>query len=310
MSLSADVTLERARADALLARWDGRGPCRAVERLTGGMINAAFRLTFAGSPGTAVVKLNADADDAGLRSEAVRLRYLTEHTHLPVPAVHGFWPADDDVPCSCLLLSTIPGVNLTQVQLPPTDRERVETQLADALIDLHGHRRDTFGRVDGAGTPRWSDFFVPRLIDLYRRVVDDLPRPARADIDAALGLMPALLADQGEPTLAHQDLWAGNILVEERQDGWHLSGLVDPSGAKFADVEIELAYLQVFDTVGPAFFERYSAQRPLRAGYEARRLCYWLETWLNHLHLFGGEDYRRCATETAASLRRKSAGAV
>jgi hypothetical protein len=32
-------------------------------------------------------------------------------------------------------------------------------------------------------------------------------------------------------------------MVESRKDGWHLSGLLDPIGSKFSDVECELAYM-------------------------------------------------------------------
>ena len=91
-------------------------------------------------------------------------------------------------------------------------------------------------------------------------------------------------------------------MVELRGRAWHLSGLVDPSGSKFADVECELAYLEVFDTVGRGFFDRYAAHHPLRPGYENRRLIYWLDTYMIHVWLFGDAHYRERLAQTAAAI--------
>jgi fructosamine-3-kinase len=54
-------------------------------------------------------------------------------------------------------------------------------------------------------------------------------------------------------------------------------------------VEYELAYLQVFNTVGETFFDVYYAHTPKRNGYELRRLVYWLNTMIIHVDHFGNE---------------------
>ena len=74
-------------------------------------------------------------------------------------------------------------------------------------------------------------------------------------------------------------------MVVEREDGWHLSGLLDPCGLKFAEVEKELAYLQAFHTVGPEFFRVYGEKHPLRPGFDFRKLFYWLETYMVEIWL-------------------------
>jgi fructosamine-3-kinase len=80
---------------------------------------------------------------------------------------------------------------------------------------------------------------------------------------------------------------------------------VDPA-ARYADVEFELAYLEVFGTVTDAFFERYAAERPLRDGYGLRRLYYWLNTLLLHVWVFGDEGYVRRTERIAEELARAS----
>lgn len=301
--LSTNLTLTTEQAQTVLTRWlGGDVHCRLIEPLTGGMINSALRLTFDRSPGTAVVKLSAEPDNDGLRKEQTRIDYLRANTQLPVPRAYGFAAASPEIPFSYLLLETIPGVNLTQATLSPADRARIERQLADALIELHGHRRDTFGRIDETGAALWSDVFVPSLIDNREHVRDKLPASVLSRIDTAIAAAPEVLQGQGDPTLIHQDIWAGNIMVEQREDGWHLSGLVDPSGSKFADVECELAYLQVFDTVGKDFFDRYTEHHPLRSGFEVRRLFYWLDTYMIHVWLFDDAHYRDRTTETVDAI--------
>ena len=91
-------------------------------------------------------------------------------------------------------------------------------------------------------------------------------------------------------------------MVAEGTDGWHLSGLVDPSATKYTDVECELAYLEVFNTVGTAFFDTYTASLPLRSGYRLRRMFYWLNTYLVHVSLFEDRSYRERAAETARDI--------
>ena len=301
--LFTNLTLTTVQAATVLSRWLGEPvTCDQVEPLQGGMINSALRLRFDRAPGTAVVKLNADRDNEGLRSEQRRLDYLNANTQLPVPRAYRYAAADAEVPYTCLLLETIPGVNLTQATLAPSDRSRVEGQLADILIELHGHTRQTFGRIHEPGRASWSDVFVPDLVANRKHVEEKLPVSVLDQIDTAIEAAPAILSEQGVHTLIHQDIWAGNIMVDQRGDEWHLAGLVDPSGSKFADVECELAYLQVFDTVGGTFFDRYTDHHPLRPGYEVRRLFYWLDTYMTHVWLFGDQSYRDRTAEVAEAI--------
>jgi fructosamine-3-kinase len=76
-----------------------------------------------------------------------------------------------------------------------------------------------------------------------------------------------------------------------------LSGLIDPGGLRYVEVEMELAYLEAFKTVRPEFFRVYSERRPLRPGYGYRRLFYWLDTFMTHIWLgFGPKYHKRLAS--------------
>ncbi|MBN2308290.1 MAG: fructosamine kinase family protein [Candidatus Hydrogenedentes bacterium] len=294
--------LTREQASAVLAAWLGDGVvCSGVERLHGGMINSVLRLHFDRAPFTAVIKLSAKPDEAVFVAEQHALDFLRATTAFPCPQVYLRGGPLDAVPFRFLLIETLPGVNLPQADLTAPDRERVDCELAEALLELHSHTRDTFGGIREAGHAHWTDVFVPRLCALQQEMTTRLPDEVLADIERAVAAAPDVLSQQGRPTLVHGDIWAANVMVDRREDGWHLSGLVDP-GAQYADVEYELAYLEVFSTVTPAFFRAYAGHNPFRPGYEFRRLFYWLNTYMIHVWIFGDQHYRDMTAAVARAI--------
>ena len=265
------------------------------------MINAVWKASFDCEPSHAVLKLRS-VGDGGSAVEAQHLSFLQTHTQLPVPQVYHEDSTGQHIPFACLVLEMLPGRNLDAVQLTVSDRERIDRQLAHALLELHSHTRETFGSLgEGTGASRWADVFVPRMRDMRTEMVPRVPGHVLQNIDHAIEIAPEIFSDQGTPTLVHGDIWAGNILVAQSDDGWHLSGLIDP-GVQYADVEMELAYLEVFHSVGPTFFEVYTLQRPLRPGYETRRLFYWLQTHMIHVWLFGDAHYHRMTERIAVEI--------
>lgn len=278
-------------AEAILREWLGKpARCLALRRLHGGMIHSVLELEFGLPPHRAVLKVSGDEANPFER-EARHLDYLRSHSRLPVPQVYLCKARGELVEPGFLLLERLPGVNLGQARMAADERRRFDHELADVLLELHSHERETFGDPEGRECcDRWLDWFGPRIRENFQDAAPRLPARARELIPPLLERMPAWFAAEGRPTLVHGDIWATNVIVERRADGWHLSGLVDP-GALYADVEYELAYLEVFGTVTSAFFERYASVRPLRDGYAVRRLYYWLNTLLLHVWLFGDEGY-------------------
>jgi protein-ribulosamine 3-kinase len=110
------------------------------------------------------------------------------------------------------------------------------------------------------------------------------------------------LQNQGVPVLIHGDIWDGNVIVHQEKGRWRLSGIVDP-GLHYADVEEELAYLEVFNSRRTAFFKDYTAYRTLRPGYPQRRMFYWLHTALVHVWLFGDAFYCEYLASTGKAIR-------
>lgn len=301
MEPATALALSPAQAEGLLQRWlteQGRllpgdaVRCTEIEPLAGGMMNTVLALRFDREPGRAVVKLNV----AGQRfdKEARALEHLRSQAGFLCPRVYLEDSSARSFPYTFLLLEALPGVHMWNLELPPDDRVRIERDLAQVLLDLHSHRSAGFGDIGAAVHPRWVDVFLPRLREVRAQpeVEARLAPEVSRQLDAAIEHAAIALEAQGEPTLVHGDIWAANVIVQRTPMGWALSGLVDPN-AQYADVEFELAYLEEFSHVaGATFFDAYRAGAPMRAGYEYRRLFYWLHSYLVHVWLFEDRVYQ------------------
>lgn len=263
-----------ARLEAAL----GRRP-RRLSSLSGGCVAEIYRVELADGD---VVVAKLGREPGALPTEAYMLRYLRQHSDLPVPDV---LHADDDL----LVMSFIAGGDALDASA-----ERHAAELLAALHDItapcYGLERDTL--IGGLAQPNpptasWLDFFRDhRLLYMARQAHDAgrLPAATLGRIEALAGRLDRWLVEPARPSLIHGDMWGGNVLVK----GGRIAGFVDPA-IYYADPEIELAFATLFSTFGDAFFARYGALRPLRPGFfEARRDLYNLYPLLVHTRLFGG----------------------
>lgn len=308
--LQTDLALTTREAERLLLAWLGKPvACTAITRLHGGLVNTVLGLEFDRPPYRAVVKLHSGGNDS-FAAEARALDHLRRESACPCPAVYLQDSSGRLIPHAFLLLEHLPGVCLDGLDLSPAERAHVDVQLAEVLAELHGHTRATFGPIDGGdGRASWPELFVPRLEQARRHpdVERRLPSAVLAGVDAAILAAGAALGDAGAPTLVHGDVWEGNLIVRSEAGRWRLVGLLDP-GSEYAEVESELAYLEVFDHRRDALFAAYTARRPLRLGYERRRPFYWLHTALVHVGLFGEAFFREYTARVAAEINEPPAG--
>ena len=102
------------------------------------------------------------------------------------------------------------------------------------------------------------------------------------------------LPEFDQPTLIHGDIWAANIMVNDTDPDKPLINAFLDVNAQFADVEYELAYLNVFHTADETFFSEYTKHHPLRPDFERRCLVYWLNTMMIHIWYFGPSYVPSC----------------
>jgi len=255
----------------------------STKPLSGGCIAEVYRVDL--SSGDSVVLKRAA--EGGLDTEAFMLSYLASHTALPVP---GVLHASD----SLLLLEF--------VESSPAPSPRCETHAADLLAALHGIGNPTYGferdtLIGPLPQPNpqsedWCGFFRDhRLLHFGRLALDagSLPRESFARLERLAAKLESYIDSPQAPSLIHGDIWSGNVLYGPEG----IAAFLDPA-IYFADAEIELAYITLFSTFGPAFFRHYNKLRPIAPGFtEVRRDLYCLYPLLVHTRLFGGAYARQ-----------------
>jgi fructosamine-3-kinase len=132
----------------------------------------------------------------------------------------------------------------------------------------------------------WSDDWPRSYVERPLRVHladPKVPAPLRRRLERACdGPLLALLRPRPPASLTHGDLWSANV-VEGR---W----LVDPA-VSFADRELELAYMQLSNSLPRELFEAYNDEWPPDPGYEQRRPALQLHKFLNNIRHFGADRY-------------------
>lgn len=248
--------------------------------LHGGCIAEVLRLEL--GDGEALVAKVSDPADDGLAIEARMLRYLAEHSRLPVPQVLYADP-------SLLLMDFVKSEGGLDAG--------AERHAAELLAELHGLTAPAFGfewdsLIGALPQPNpwaedWREFFRDqRLLFMGRQALDAgrLPAATFAALERLCGKLERYIDADTGPSLIHGDVWSGNVLARRGR----IAAFLDPA-IYYANAEIELAFSTLFGTFGGAFFGRYNEIRPLRPGFfEVRRDLYNLYPLLVHARLFGG----------------------
>jgi fructosamine-3-kinase len=147
--------------------------------------------------------------------------------------------------------------------------------------------------VEAEETPQFEEWpgFYRQIFDPICQNMDKSPLvgvKGRKLITRVRDKLERLVANDDKPRLVHWDLWGSNILARCDSDGrFRVAALLDPH-AKYAHAEAELAYLELFQTVGPPFMKAYQRDRKLSEEYHrVRKPVYQLHSLLNHTYLFG-----------------------
>lgn len=251
----------------------------AAGAMGGGCIGDVYKVSL--SDGDTVVAKVGEAG-SGLQLEGFMLRYLAQHSALPVPTV---LHADDD-----LLL-------MTYIDAQGRLDGRAQAHAADLVAALHAVTADKFGFacdtvIGGLHQPNtWEDdwlifFRDHRLLYMGREALDAgrLPSNTLHKLERFSAHLDRWLPATESASLIHGDMWTGNVLSGQGR----IVGFIDPA-IYYADPEIELAFTTLFGTFDNAFFNRYREHRPLQPGFFEERIdIYNLYPLLVHVRLFGG----------------------
>jgi fructosamine-3-kinase len=266
-----------------------------VRPLEGGSVSTTLELeTRDGAK--AVLKITPHRVDRSYADEACQLNLLRE-LGLPVPQVYTWEIGTLDHPFSYLLEEFVEGQDLAAVKgcCTPEEFETLQAELAETVLRLHSNTSGQYGRVSMSEPKRfdtWPKCYRDTFDPIWQEVekLNQLPPKCRKTVAKVHERLDSLLAHDDEPRLTHGDLWSTNLLL--RQDGggkWRLAAMLDPN-CRYAHCESELAYLELFHTITPAFLRTYQQSQRLPPEYHrVRKPIYHLYEMLNHLCNFGPE---------------------
>ncbi len=241
-----------------------------------------YRLSIEGG-----ISIVTKVAERGLDIEAWMLGYLKSKSKLPVPAV---------------LYSNEHVMVMEFVPSHFTLDDAAQLNAADLLADLHNVHAEQYGlerdtligslRQPNAQSRDWPAFFAQQRL-LY--MAQEAQKEGRIDakvvkqVEKLIARLPGLLRGFAPPSLVHGDIWGGNILAGKGR----VAAFLDPA-IYYADPEVELAFIRLFNTFGDAFFRRYNELRPIRPGFfEERADIYNLYPLLVHARLFGTSYARK-----------------
>ncbi len=229
----------------------------------------------------------AKVAERGLDTEAFMLRFLKTETTLPVPDIYY---SNEHL----IIMQFIE----TNVSLDAAG----EAHAAEALAALHAHHAPQYGferdtligslRQPNTQNTDWVAFFAQhRLLYMAGEALKEgkIDSKTMKRIEKLAGKLGGYIMAFHPPSLIHGDIWSGNILPGRSK----IAAFLDPA-IYYAEPEVELAFIRLFNTFGETFFRRYHEISPLQKGFfETRADIYNLYPLLVHTRLFGASYARK-----------------
>ena len=251
---------------------------RSWHPLSGGMISQVLRIELVEGE-SIVAKVGDGSHD--LRIEAYMLRYLCQHSGLPVPAV-----LHDEA--NLLLMEFVEG----HIEWEGEALRHLGELLArchQVTSPTYGLERDTLIGPLHQPNPQmasWIDFFREQRL-LYMigiaRESGELPSELERRLMRIADQLERYLIEPAQPALIHGDMWKTNVIA---RDG-RVAGIIDPA-LYYGHNEMELAYMTLFGGTGAEFFSAYTDQIVIEDDFfRTRRHIYNLYPLLIHLFIFG-----------------------
>jgi fructosamine-3-kinase len=299
----------------IVRQWGGDAAEPAeLEPLDGGSISTTVKITTTNGL-RAVLKISPHRVDRSYAREAFHLNLLRQ-LGLPVPQVYDARIGSLEEPFSYLLMEWIEGGDLSSARraCDAGAFDTLQEEFAEIVHRLHACHGPGFGRVeppqngtapDQASSQATHDDGATASADLskdwpayFRELHEPIWQEARKLpilhvkerklIDKLHERLERFLPADCPAALTHWDLWSNNVLALGNGDGrWHIAALLDPM-CTWADAEAELAYLDLYQTITPAFMKVY--QRDGRLGddyHKVRKPIYQLYALLGHALVHG-----------------------
>ncbi|GHO69938.1 hypothetical protein KSC_088300 [Ktedonobacter sp. SOSP1-52] len=223
------------------------------------------------------------------------MQQLHKHTTVPVPWPYLHDPDTDIFGWSYILMPRMPGLALidpvVRRQLSDQQRQQIAAALGVTLAQMHALTWPTPGEHDATHDtivpfhPSYAGYItgeIYRLLSLSRQATNLTTEADSFWVETLVEQGKRALAEPFQARFVMGDYKEGNIVVEERDAEWHVSGVFDVHG-HFGDAEEDLArpiadYMtQERVDLAHIFLRTYLQLQPPRPGFEARFPLYMLK---------------------------------
>lgn len=227
-------------------------------------------------------------------TEQFFVQLIHEQTRVPVPYPYLVDPATDIFGWSYVWMPRMPGIPLADetlvAQLSDEDQFGVAGAMARTLAELHTIH------ADHAGTYDYQTHTIQPFAKNYRDMILENIRDLLAtsqSYNANTTVSDAAWVDQvihdnqeamhlpWSISLVLRDFKAGNMVAQQKQGEWQISGVFDLMEAHLGDGECDLArqvghYLRAASTHADEFIQEYLRLRPATHGFVERQKLYML----------------------------------
>ncbi|KJU71134.1 phosphotransferase family protein [Clostridium baratii] len=136
---------------------------------------------------------------------------------------------------------------LSEIKISEDIENKLYYEVGQHISKLHSITSEKFGRVydvsEDNGFSLWSEYLIDEFSKLSNKI-----RKFNIFDDEKLELFKSciykykeILDEVKTPHLVHGDLWAGNILVEDKNNNFNIAAIIDADRAIFGDIEFEFA---------------------------------------------------------------------
>ena len=307
-------------AEALSA-WLGEAPAiQQIRVLSVSDSQTAAEIAYREDNQRVTLKIASAPNDLHLGAEFARMQFMSA-TKFPLPKAHYCDLSGTVIPHSYAIYSWLDGVTLMDADwLSEEGKRDLDGQIGEAVAELHKNHAKRFGTI-GEALPtnapedeesqewwRWFQTLTRERIEAAR-ATGLLDAETLQHVERLTEHFKTIFTTRIKPTLIHGNIWSATTIVRPTEEPGmaELSGFLQPL-ALFAHPELELAHLELWQTVGEDFFKAYRQEHEIEEAYPRRKYLYWVSILIQHTAAYQKEEYAQ-ATKTLVEQVWKALGA-
>lgn len=227
-------------------------------------------------------------------TEQFFVQLIHERTRVPVPYPYLIDPETDIFGWSYVCMPRMPGIQLADealvTRLSGDDQLGLARAMARTLAELHTVQADYAGTYDyQTHTVRpFARNYRDMIVDSIRDLLTTSQSYNANTTDSDAGWVDGVIRDNQEAmhqpwdiTLVLRDFKEANMVAQQQQGEWQISGVFDLMEAHFGDGESDLVrqvghYLRRSPAYAGEFIREYLRLRPVADGFVERQQLYML----------------------------------